>query len=67
MILAGDIITKNDAQDAFFSSFKDKYNIMDNLDRKNDPTVHARSEIYNSEYVYVTIVLRGTLTCGRRS
>ena len=61
MILAGDIITKNDAQDAFFSSFKDKYNIMDNLDRKNDPTVHARSEIYNSEYVYVTIVLRGTL------
>lgn len=62
MILTGDIITKeNVQQDAYFATFEGKYNIMDNLDRKNDPTVHARSEIYNSEYVYVTVVLRGTL------
>lgn len=62
MILTGDIITKDNVQqDAYFDTFEGKYNVMDNLDRKNDPTVHARSEIYNSEYVYVTVVLRGTL------
>lgn len=62
MILTGAIITKEDVQqDAYFDTFEGKYNIMDNLDRKNDPTVHARPEIYNSEYVYVTVVLRGTL------
>lgn len=61
MTIKGDIITRQDAQDAFFSSFEGKYNIMDNLDEKGNPIIHARKEIYNSEYVYVTIVLRGTL------
>lgn len=61
MILKGDLITKADAQRAFFSSYEGKYNIMDNLDEKGDPVIHAREEIYNSEYVYVTVVLRGTL------
>lgn len=61
MTIKGDLITKQDAQDAFFSTFEGKYNIMDNLDEKGDPIIHARKEIYNSEYVYVTIVLRGTL------
>ena len=61
MILKGDIITKNDAQNAFFSSFEGKYTIMDNLDEKGEPIIHARKEVYNAEYVYVTVVLRGTL------
>ena len=62
MILKGDLITKADAQNAFFSSYEGKYTIMDNLDEKLDPVVHARDEIYNSEYVYITVVLRGTLS-----
>lgn len=61
MILKGDLITKSDAQSAYFSSYKGKYTIMDNLDESGDPVIHARKEIYNSEYVYITIVLRGTL------
>ena len=61
MIRKGDIITKNDAQNVFFSSFEGKYTIMDNLDEKGDPIIHARKEVYNTEYVYVTVVLRGTL------
>jgi YesN/AraC family two-component response regulator len=62
MILKGDTITENDAQNAFFSSFDGKYVIMDNLDEKGDPVIHAREEIYNAEYVYITYVLRGTLS-----
>ena len=61
MILKGDIITKDDVQNCFFSTYEGKYVIMDNLDKKTDPTIHAREEIYNSEYVFVTVVLRGTL------
>ena len=61
MILKGDIITKDDVQNCFFSTYDGKYVIMDNLDKKTDPTIHAREEIYNSEYVFVTVVLRGTL------
>ena len=61
MIRKGDIITKNDAQNVFFSSFEGKYTIMDNLDEKGEPIIHARKEVYNTEYVYVTVVLRGTL------
>lgn len=61
MLLKGDIITKDDVQDCYFSSFEDKYIIFDNLDRKNDPNIRAREEIYNSEYVFVTVVLRGAL------
>lgn len=61
MILKGDLITRDDAPNAFFSSFEGKYTIMDNLDEKGDPVIHARKEVYNAEYIYVTIVLRGTL------
>lgn len=61
MILKGDLITKEDAQSAFFSSYEGKYTLMDNLDERGEPFVHARKEIYNSEYVYVTVVLQGTL------
>ena len=52
MILKGDIITKDDVQNCFFSTYEGKYVIMDNLDKKTDPTIHAREEIYNSEYVF---------------
>ena len=61
MILQGDIITENHAQNAFFSSFEGKYNIMDNLDEKGEPFIRARKEIYNADYVYITVVVRGTL------
>lgn len=61
MTLKGQTITAKDAQNCFFSSFEGKYNIMDNLDEKGDPIIYARPEIYNSEYVYVTVVLKGTL------
>lgn len=61
MVLKEQLITREDTQNAFFSSFEGKYNIMDNLDEKGDPVIHARQEIYNTEYVFVTVVLRGTL------
>ena len=61
MILKEELITPKDTQNAFFSSFEGKYNIMDNLDEKGDPVIHARPEIYNTEYVYVTVVTRGVL------
>ncbi len=61
MVLTGDLITKEHAPNMYFSSYEGKYNIMDNLDEKSDPLILARDEVYNSEYVYVTVVLRGTL------
>lgn len=61
MILKGDTISIGDVQGVYFSSFEDKYVIMDNLDGANDCVIKAREEIYNSEYVFVTVVTRGTL------
>lgn len=60
-MLKGNFITQDDAQNRFFSSFAGKYNIMDNLDEKGIPLIQTRDKIYNSEYVYITVVLRGTL------
>ena len=61
MELKEDFILQGNAQNVFFSSFEGKYNIMDNMDEKGEPIIHAKPEIYNTEYVYVVIVLRGTL------
>lgn len=61
MVQKGKLITREDAQNFFFSSFEGKYVIMDNLDEKQDPIIRPREKIYNTEYVYVTVVLRGTL------
>ena len=54
-------ITQDQIKDMYFSSFEDKYIIMDNLDEKSDPIIHTCEEKYNSDYVYVIIVLRGTM------
>ena len=59
--LKGDLITEKDALGVFFSSYEGKYVIMDNIDEKNIPIIQAREEIYNADYMYVTVVLRGTL------
>ena len=59
--LKGDLITEKDALGVFFSSYEGKYVIMDNIDEKNVPIIQAREEIYNADYMYVTVVLRGTL------
>lgn len=62
MIRQGDIITKEDTtENVYFSSFQDKYAVMDNLDYSDNPYVPAQKEIYNSEYVWVVVVLRGCL------
>lgn len=58
----GNNIKKEDAPNAYFSSFEDKYIIMDNLDSMYEPRVIERPEIYNSDYVFATIVVRGTLS-----
>lgn len=61
-ILQGDIINEQDAKNAYFSSFEGKYNIMDNLDNTEEtPLVEEKPETYNTEYVYVTFVLKGSL------
>lgn len=57
----GSTIKKEDVKNAYFSSFEDKYIIMDNLDSRDMPYVDERPEIYNSEYVYVTVITKGTL------
>ncbi|MBR0046615.1 MAG: AraC family transcriptional regulator [Bacteroidaceae bacterium] len=54
-------ITQVNAQNLFFSSYQGKYFIIDNLEEKGEPILHATDEMYNSEYVHITIVLRGTL------
>ena len=61
MIRQGDPVKKEDAPNLYFSSFEGKYTIIDNLDEKGEPIVQAHPEMYNAEYVYVTVVLRGTL------
>lgn len=61
MIQKGKLFTSDDAQNFFFSSFEGKYIIMDNLDEKQEPIIHPREKVYNTEYVYLTIVTQGTL------
>ena len=57
----GNLIIPSDVPNAFTSSFEGKYIIMDNLDEKSDPIIQEQEEVYNADYVYVTVVLRGTL------
>ena len=57
--LKGDLITEKDVQNAFFSSYEGKYNIIDNIE--SSPFIQARKELYNADYVFVIVVLRGTL------
>lgn len=57
----GDNLTKEQTIGTFFSSFENKYVIMDNLDVNDTSFIEARKQIYNTEYIYVTVVTRGTL------
>ncbi|MBO4673955.1 MAG: AraC family transcriptional regulator [Bacteroidaceae bacterium] len=59
--LKGDHFTAKDVPYAYFSSYEGKYIIVDNLDEKAEPIIPPRPQVYNADYVYVTIVLRGTL------
>ncbi|MBQ6964726.1 MAG: AraC family transcriptional regulator [Bacteroidaceae bacterium] len=54
-------ITKGCPKATYFSSFEDKYLVVDNLDEKEDPLISPCEASYNSEYFYMLIVLRGTL------
>jgi len=56
-----DIFKDSDLKDANFKSYKDKYIILDNLDARGEPTVHANQEVYNTRYTFVIVVLHGTL------
>lgn len=61
MAMDGEIIRREDFYNAsYFSSFEDKYIIFDNLDRKDEPTIKQKN-IPNNMYVYVIVVLHGTL------
>lgn len=46
---------------ANFRSYKGKYLILDNLEVKEEPTLHAVHEIYNTHFTTVVVVLRGTM------
>lgn len=61
MFQMGDTITKDDAIGSYFSSFEDKYIIMDNLDNQELQTIEERPQVYNADYVYVTVVVKGEL------
>ena len=68
MIKDDDLIRKDDFDTtSYFSSFENKYIIFDNLDKKNDPIINPTKEIYNNLYVYVVIVLNGTLNISVNS
>lgn len=61
MITAQDLITEKHSKATFFSNFEEKYILMDNLDEKGEPIIHARPERYNANYFFDIMVLRGTL------
>lgn len=48
-------------KNANFKSYKGKYIILDNLEVKDEPTLHAVHETYNTNFTTVVVVLRGTL------
>ena len=54
-------ILKENIKSANFRSYKGKYIILDNLEVKEEPTLHAVNEIYNTHYTTVVVVLRGTM------
>lgn len=57
----GDELCQEQAIGTFYSSFEDKYVIMDNLEGNDTTFIEARPQIYNTEYIYVTVVTKGTL------
>lgn len=63
MISQGDALTADKVKDdnVFFTSYKGKYILMDNLDEKYSLSVKSKEEVFNTQYVYVTVVTRGTL------
>lgn len=54
-------ITRVLIQNAYFSSFEEKYLIKDNLDEKNEPVINAGETKYNTEYFIMLVVTKGTL------
>lgn len=54
-------ITNKHSKDAFYSSFEDKYIIMDNLEEKAEPIIQAHESQYNYDYFLFIVALRGTL------
>lgn len=52
---------------AYYSSYKDKYIIFDNLSTKKEPIVNESQIINNDIYVYVIIVVNGTLNISINS
>ncbi|MBQ9641559.1 MAG: AraC family transcriptional regulator [Bacteroidaceae bacterium] len=56
-----DILKETHFKNANFKSFKDKYIILDNIETKEEPVVHAVDEIHNTRYTIVIVVLRGTM------
>ena len=68
MITDGEFINKDNFDTtSYFSSFEDKYIIFDNLEKKTEPIIPHRNEVYNSLYVYVIVVLNGTLNINVNS
>ena len=54
------ILNKDHTKELYVSSFEGKYTIIDNLD-KADNRVYHKDSFYNFDYVYLTVVLNGTL------
>ncbi len=61
-MMTGELLKKEDFDTAtYFSSFEGKYIIFDNLATKSEPFIKARKIFNNSMYVYVIVVVQGTL------
>jgi len=55
-----EILNQKTNPEVYISSFEGKYTIIDNLD-KTENIVHHKDSFYNLDYVYLTVVLKGTL------
>lgn len=56
-----EFITNKHSKEMFYSSFEDKYIIMDNLEEKAEPIIQAQEPLYNYDYFIIIAALRGTL------
>lgn len=54
--------TESTSSAVYKGSFENIYMVMDNLDEKSEPIVHAQKEQYNADFFYHFAVVRGTLS-----
>jgi len=57
----GDLLKEDGIKGLRLKSYKDKYVLIDNLETRGEPSVYTYSDIYNKDYVFIFVVLHGTM------